>query len=128
MTCSAPVPADHPLMTAWNAYKASEGYANTLRWAKEPAHTEGSLWAAFSAGFDALSRPQPVAETVEAGWIEADQIIRDMVKAEDELIAELQVNGQHADALKLEFPIMHRMRSYCARVAALRPSAHGEAG
>lgn len=64
------VPKDHPLMVAWNAYKLTEDYANTLRWAKTPTlrfdaeavggahvldhpYTEGSLWGAFVAGFKA---------------------------------------------------------------------------
>lgn len=65
---SAKVPDDSPLMIAWNAFKASDGYANTLKWARHVAireretnalieiqhpHTEGSLWAAFMAGWNA---------------------------------------------------------------------------
>ncbi len=77
----SPVPADHPLMVAWNAYQATEDYANSKRWAlrlrpsaqvgSPEAETtdqeiatlktreqfvEGSLWAAFMAGFNA-ARP-----------------------------------------------------------------------
>lgn len=54
MTASSPVPKDSPLWLAWSAYTATEGYANTKRWAIHPEHTEGSLWAAFEAGFAAL--------------------------------------------------------------------------
>lgn len=72
-----PCPADHPLMKAWNEYRATEDYANSYNWATrfipedDPAEVErvrasganyfgreqrlsaveGSLWAAFSAGF-----------------------------------------------------------------------------
>ena len=49
----APVPKDSPLMVAWEAYKASEGYANTKAWALNPQHVDGSLWAAFQAGYEA---------------------------------------------------------------------------
>lgn len=54
----APVPEDHPLMVAWKAYKESPDYANTKKWAMHEEHTEGSLWAAFMAGFAAGEDPQ----------------------------------------------------------------------
>ena len=46
-------PADPtgPLMQAWTRYKETADYLNTLSWATRPEHTEGSLWAAFEAGF-----------------------------------------------------------------------------
>lgn len=50
-----PVRADAPLMVAWTAYTATEEFANTKRWATNPDHTDGSLWAAFAAGFAAAS-------------------------------------------------------------------------
>lgn len=57
MGAMAPVPQDHPLMKAWNAYKATEDYSNTLHWAGEGKQfSEGSLWAAFMAGFDAATK------------------------------------------------------------------------
>lgn len=65
----APVPEDHPLMVAWNAYKATDDYANSRKWAIHRNHAddeqyvqwvEGSLWAAFMAGFNAgLGHNQP---------------------------------------------------------------------
>lgn len=54
MSVQAQVPNDHPLMIAWNAYKATDDYANTRKWAVYPEHVEGSLWAAFSQGFASL--------------------------------------------------------------------------
>lgn len=54
MSTMAPVPQDHPLMKAWNAHKATEDHANSLCWA--PTHAEGSLWAAFMAGFQAATK------------------------------------------------------------------------
>jgi hypothetical protein len=53
MSAMSPVPANHPLMTAWNTYKASDDFEKTKRWAAIEAYTEGSLWAAFAAGFGA---------------------------------------------------------------------------
>lgn len=47
----APVNPESPLMQAWKRYTATPEFANTLRWATDPEHAEGSLWAAFSAGF-----------------------------------------------------------------------------
>jgi hypothetical protein len=49
------LPDDHPDVIAWNAYKASEDYENTKRWATNAEHTEGSLWAAFVAGRASIS-------------------------------------------------------------------------
>lgn len=60
MSTMTPVPESHPLMVAWNAYKATDEYANTKKWALHEQHVEGSLWAAFMAGFNASSeRTQP---------------------------------------------------------------------
>ncbi len=46
-----PVPPNDPLMKAWIAYQATEGYQNTVKWA--PTYPVGSLWAAFEAGWRA---------------------------------------------------------------------------
>jgi len=63
-----PVPKDHPLMIAWDAYKATEDYANTRTWAGIPAHVDGSLWAAFEQGFRAaLSMAPPADQPEEKG-------------------------------------------------------------
>ena len=48
-------PRDSPLMKAWEAYKSTDAYQNTRRWAQHEAHVDGSLWAAFSAGFRATA-------------------------------------------------------------------------
>jgi len=68
----AKLPDDSPLMIAWNAYRATDGYANVLKWARhvkvqeretnalieiQHPHTEGSLWAAFMAGYKAAQGP-----------------------------------------------------------------------
>ena len=46
---------DNPLMIAWANYKATEEYTNTKHWAARPEHVDGSLWAAFEAGFRAAT-------------------------------------------------------------------------
>lgn len=53
MSTMTPVPADAPLMIAWKAYRGTPEYANTKQWAAHEEHVEGSLWAAFVAGFTA---------------------------------------------------------------------------
>ena len=50
-TVTAPLPVGHPVMVAWEAYKKTGSYANSKSWATKAEHTEGSLWAAFLAGY-----------------------------------------------------------------------------
>ena len=78
--CEQQCPSDSPLMIAWEKYKATDEYKNSLLWATryipedDPAEierirskganpvtkankeqfVEGSLWAAFMAGFLAI--------------------------------------------------------------------------
>jgi hypothetical protein len=50
---------DEPLMIAWRKYQASEDYANTVSWMgepKSPQQHDGTLWAAFMAGFLAAAK------------------------------------------------------------------------
>lgn len=67
MSTQAPVPQDSPLMIAWKAYKATPEYANALRWGTYQEHTEGSLWAAFEAGFNARPQPPSLPDGEETG-------------------------------------------------------------
>jgi hypothetical protein len=46
-----PVPEGDPLRVAWDKYKATADYQNTRKWALDPDHVDGSLWAAFVAGW-----------------------------------------------------------------------------
>lgn len=69
MPVSAKVPDDHPLMIAWEKYRASEEGVTSDKWARvlkvsepmqgqiivEHPHVVGSLWAAFMAGFAAAA-------------------------------------------------------------------------
>lgn len=59
MSVEQRLPDDHPMMVAWEAHKATETYANDVRWAVVPEHTEGALWSAFVA---AWNRRAPSAE------------------------------------------------------------------
>lgn len=51
MPIETPVPKNDPLMVAWLAYKATEDYVNTRKWALHEEHVDGSLWAAFASGW-----------------------------------------------------------------------------
>ncbi len=55
MGAMTPVSNDDPLMVAWNEYKASEEYQYTKKWAAFEEHVDGSLWAAFLAGWSAAN-------------------------------------------------------------------------
>jgi hypothetical protein len=48
-----PVDPASRLMREWEKYQATDDFANTKRWATHEEHTQGSLWAAFMAGFHA---------------------------------------------------------------------------
>lgn len=50
------VPDDDPLMIAWVEYTATAEYANSRRWAMQPPHTDGAMWAAFEAGYRAAKK------------------------------------------------------------------------
>jgi hypothetical protein len=68
-----PLQENHPLQIAFNAYKESSGYANTRKWALHPEHVDGSLWAAFEAGWQANQRAlADVAKFIERRLDEPD--------------------------------------------------------
>lgn len=60
---SRPLPSDDPILLAWQAYSAGEEYENTKRWASKVEHIDGSLWAAFLAGWQAHAREEPPPQT-----------------------------------------------------------------
>lgn len=65
MSEQTPLPADHPIKVAWDKFRATDGYANTRRWAAHEKHVDGSLWAAFIAGYEAAqadARPDAEGE------------------------------------------------------------------
>lgn len=75
MNAQAPCPPDHPLMIAWKRYQETDDFKNSYKWAtagiepppieqRDPTanyptadtyrqYVQGSLWAAFMAGFGA---------------------------------------------------------------------------
>ena len=75
---TAPVSQGSPLWLAWEAYAATEEYANTKRWAVVPEHAEGSLWAAFERGFAAQPSPSPIAGKADEMPLEVGQYIADV--------------------------------------------------
>lgn len=61
---------DEPLMIAWKAYKNTEDFRNTAKWATQAEHLMGSLWAVFVAGYE--SRTPPIsydAAVEEVAWL-----------------------------------------------------------
>ena len=81
MTAMAKVPDDHPLMIAWEKYRATEEAANSDKWARtldvsepmqgqiivEHRHLSGALWATFAAGFNAGK--DDLRKVLEGGWV-----------------------------------------------------------
>lgn len=63
----AEVPIGDPMRDAWEAYRLTDEYRNTLRWAIYPEHAPGSLWAAFVAGWQA---DRKLAEQERERWID----------------------------------------------------------
>lgn len=51
----AALPDDDPRVAAFATYRESEEYENTRKWALHERHVDGSLWAAFIAGWHARS-------------------------------------------------------------------------
>lgn len=68
----SPIAKDAPVMVAWEAYKAGDSYQNTRRWASHEEHVDGSLWAAFSAGFTASRATTQPAEQSASSPVEGE--------------------------------------------------------
>ena len=54
----AKLPKDHPLRQAWDGWKNTNPAVIARQWAQFPQHVDGSLWAAFSAGFTVGRAPE----------------------------------------------------------------------
>jgi hypothetical protein len=54
MSTQVALPEDDLRIKAFDSYKQTEDYANAKKWASFPEHVDGSLWAAFIAGYQAL--------------------------------------------------------------------------
>lgn len=60
------MPLTHPLRAAWESYKLSDDYANSRKWAAQPEHIEGSMWAVWLAAFNAATeRAAALHESVD---------------------------------------------------------------
>jgi hypothetical protein len=57
----AALPKDDPRIVAWEAYRAGPHYQNTRNWALHEEHVDGSLWAAFLAGYMAQAAMRAAA-------------------------------------------------------------------
>ncbi len=73
LSAETPVSKTHPMMQAWTQYSGGPEYENSARWAIQPEHTKGSMWAAFCAGWSAGTRLAPTAP-VEAGGSEPVEV------------------------------------------------------
>lgn len=62
------LPTGHPMVVAWEAYKVTPEYENTKKWAGDERHVEGSLWAAFVAGFGAHQKIVADKEAEESAY------------------------------------------------------------
>jgi hypothetical protein len=51
MDAARPIRADEKVMVAWRQYQETKDYQNSHKWAQIAEHTDGSLWAAFWAGW-----------------------------------------------------------------------------
>jgi hypothetical protein len=53
-------------MKAWKAYAETDDFANSKKWAAQPQHVDGSLWAAFLQGWlQATERAAALHESVD---------------------------------------------------------------
>ena len=67
MSTMAPISHESALWKAWQIYATGDDYANTRTWAMSPSAVDGSLWAAFQAGWEAavqlITPPEPIDPT-----------------------------------------------------------------
>jgi hypothetical protein len=85
MSAARPCSPDEPVMIAWNAYRVTEDYANTKRWATDPRHCDGSLWAAFDRGFNTA--------TTLSGTVDLVALLTDTAEGMNELANGLEEDG-----------------------------------
>ena len=63
MPAEVSLPENDPIMIAWNEYRETEAYHNSLKWAEFEQHREGSLWAAFLQGYIMAKRENENAQS-----------------------------------------------------------------
>jgi hypothetical protein len=75
MNTTTEIPKDSPLMLEWENYKDSDEYQNSFRWAAQEEHRDGSMWAAFMAGFlPASMDAQHLADQLNAAREQAERL------------------------------------------------------
>lgn len=84
---------DEPVMIAWNKHKATDDYANTLRWAG--ASNEGNLWAVFYAGFGCSRETSAevasiAGELINVSADDLDNVAHSDVSARDQLLEKIR--------------------------------------
>lgn len=89
--------------------------------------SNGVAAAIVSAALRAQAPAQVVGEEMVERVKEADQLVRDMVTAEDDLIAEMLSYGMQIELEAMDVPVVNQMRSYLAKYpAALSATEGGE--
>ena len=109
------LPDNDPRIVAWEAYKQTEEYANTQRWASAIDHTEGSLWAAFLEGWTRAATAQAVTLTTD------DLLTPEVIKA----AADAGERVGWENVLTNNAQIYHRvhdLRKYEAALRAVLPA------
>lgn len=102
MSVQIPVSTDSPIWKAWEAYKGTDDYVNTRRWALNDAHVDGSLWAAFERGFRTTN-----VEAVRALLALVEEWKKDQDRTgewhgEDQAYEEGKLDGREECAAELE--------------------------
>lgn len=84
MSTMTALPKDDPRMLAWEAYRTTPEYADSRNWAKRDEHLDGSMWAAFIAGFHAAqpaAAPEALSKRPAIDALEIPQDVMDEVVA-----------------------------------------------
>lgn len=58
------IPLTHPMRVAWERYRSTGEFLNTIDWpTRDTKHLEGALWAAFCKGWEMRSDLAPSEAT-----------------------------------------------------------------
>lgn len=78
MTIQTALPTDDPVMIAFGEYQQTSEYRNSFHWAAQEQHRDGSMWAAFTAGYEAAQLRAAAPDTGGAltfdEWLHGDQV------------------------------------------------------
>lgn len=112
------VPRSTALVKAWEAYKGTDDYQNTKRWAIHPEHVEGSLWAVFMKGWNAAAVPATPQEGVRMPISESY-----LALAKDHAEDMYERGGTRN---QLVANAIWHMHDFCTDAAATPPAQEGE--